>query len=178
MDMNKQSHGFFLAAILVLVLVVGGLILYQEQIIATGDVTILATRPVDPRDLFRGEYVILRYEIESDPSLREAAAGLVDGTELYVALREDERGVAEVLSVQQTPPISFSEGLWIRGRIKNRQLRFLDIEQFYVPEGLGTPIERLDSRVHVEIALKEGEPRAIRLLDDTLTPIDPKEYLE
>ena len=52
------------------------------------------------------------------------------------------------------------------------------MEQFYVPEGAGRPIERLRSDLHVEIALKDGEARVVQLLDDELNVIDPTTYLE
>ena len=35
----------------------------QERVLAGGKVVLLETRPVDPRDLLRGDYVILNYRI-------------------------------------------------------------------------------------------------------------------
>jgi uncharacterized membrane-anchored protein len=176
--MNKASHWIFAVAIGLLVSVVGGLILYQEYVLTTGDTTILATRPIDPRDLFRGEYVILRYEIESDERVRTVAQDLPDNADVFVFLVEDEQGIARVVSASAQSPRASDVSLWIRGRVQNGLVRFPAIEQFYVPEGSGTPIERLGSGIHVTVVLADGEARAIGLLDDTLQPIDPREYIE
>lgn len=42
-----------------------GFILYKEYTLRTGTEVILKTEPVDPRDLFRGDYVVLNYEIST-----------------------------------------------------------------------------------------------------------------
>ena len=59
--MNKKNL-FVIIAIFWLV-IIGGFVAYKEFTLKTGDEILLKTLPVDPRDLFRGDYVILRYEI-------------------------------------------------------------------------------------------------------------------
>ena len=39
----------------------------QEFVLARGRTILLETRPVDPRDLLRGDYLILRYKINDVP---------------------------------------------------------------------------------------------------------------
>ena len=60
----KTKLKIILALIIVLqILSLVGFVIYQENLKATGTKIILQTVPVDPRDLLRGEYVDLRYEI-------------------------------------------------------------------------------------------------------------------
>ena len=42
-----------------------GTVFVQERALRVGTVILLETRPVDPRDLLRGDYVILNYKISS-----------------------------------------------------------------------------------------------------------------
>jgi len=173
----SRTHGVFITAVMLFVVVAGGLIGYQELILREGQTTILATRPVDPRDLFRGEYVILRYAIESDEQVLQVADGVSDGGVLFIKLGEDDRGIAAVERVQINRPASL-DGLWIKGEVRNGRVRFPSIEQFYVPEGSGTPIERLRSDLHVGVTLHEGEARVTHLLDASLEAINPALYME
>jgi len=174
---SHRNHTVFAVAIFSIVLVVGGLIYHQERILKEGQTTILATRPVDPRDLFRGEYVILRYSIENDEKVLAEIDGVEDGSALFIKLSEDEDGIAYVNEAHRTAPKVF-EGLWIEGEVDGRRVRFPSLEQFYLPEGTGKQVERLGDNLHVKVILKDGEARVVQLLDKTLNVIDPKSYLE
>jgi uncharacterized membrane-anchored protein len=174
---NKKKHLLFSGAVVALALTIGGLIYQQEKILHSGSVTILETRPVDPRDLFRGEYVILRYVIEDDVKIREKAIKLEAGSTLFIKLVEDENGVASVNEVRDRSPDYF-EGLWVVGEVSGGRVRFPSLEQFYVPEGAGRAIENFGSDLHVEIVLEEGEARVTGLLDGSLNKIDPESFLK
>lgn len=177
MDMFNRKHVGFAVALSAIVLIVGGLIYQQERILRGGVVTILETRPVDPRDLFRGEYVILRYTIESDENIQEVASELQSGDQLYIKLIENEKGVASVAEVRGSSPDSL-EGLWIIGEVSGGRVRFPALEQFYVPEGTGRSVENFRGDLHVEIVLREGEARVVGLLDGSLNKINPASFLE
>ena len=43
--------------------ILGGMVAINEHTLRTGREIVLKTVPVDPRDLFRGDYVTLRYDI-------------------------------------------------------------------------------------------------------------------
>lgn len=175
--MNK--HKVFFGSLIFLVLVLVGFIFVQERIVSTGTEVILETRPVDPRDLFRGEYVILRYEIENDKLVSEEISNndLTDGNSIYVRLDVNDSQIAFVAEVSKAKP-DFSDGLWIRGEIDGRRVRFPDLEQYFVPEGAGTPIERLRSDVYVRVSILNGESRVVGLLDSSLDEIDVYDYRE
>ena len=58
----KRKNIFLLIGIFWLI-IIGGFVAYQEFTLKTGQEVLLKVQPVDPRDLFRGDYVVLRYDI-------------------------------------------------------------------------------------------------------------------
>jgi len=154
-----------IAAILVQFLVLGWMAGEREWIVATGPTVWLRTAPIDPRDLFRGDYVTLGYDISTipaekfGPGLKKAMADFAKGNEnnryrggrevvLYVALKVNpESGVAEIATADLTPPPS---GLFIKGRGRpswNGNLTSLTrvaygIDAYFVQQGKGRELER------------------------------------
>ena len=60
----KAKFKIVLGSIIILqILSLVAFVIYQESLKDTGTKVVLQTIPVDPRDLLRGEYVALRYEI-------------------------------------------------------------------------------------------------------------------
>ena len=55
----------FVAVIVIQSLVLGSMIYERASILRNGELVMLKTEPIDPRSLFRGDYVILNYEISS-----------------------------------------------------------------------------------------------------------------
>ncbi len=172
-----QQKWIFFGGIVLIVALIVGLALMQERIVREGTAVVLETRPVDPRDLFRGEYVILRYEIERDPRVIEFARNMSEGDRIHLRLREGSDGVARVVEVRAArPPYDQSE-TWITGEVgRFGEVRFPSIEQYYVPEGTGRAIEELRDELHVRVGLRNGEARLIELLDGDLNVIDPFAY--
>ena len=154
-----------LAAILVQFLVLGWMAGEREWIVRTGPVVWLRTAPVDPRDLFRGDYVRLNYEISSipadrfGPGLKKRMADLVTNNAggrswhsreivIYTALKVDPAtGVAEMVTADLTPPTS---GLFIKGRVRpywNTDQTPLTgvaygIDSYFVQQGKGWDLQR------------------------------------
>ena len=111
--------------------------------------------PVDPRGLFRGDYVILNYEM-SRPNLA-SLKGLKQyhkGETVYVTLRKNGPfwGATGVYS---QPPALASDELFIKGRFTPGGVIEYGIESFYVPEGKGRAIETRgrDETLSAEIAV-------------------------
>src|ERR1039458_9311882 len=77
----------------------------QERALAGGKVVLLETRPVDPRDLLRGDYVTLNYKI-CDVALRlfspALTNGLAPGENVYVDL--EPRGQFHEVVLASTNP--------------------------------------------------------------------------
>jgi len=129
-----------LAFAAVLILQIGLLltiIVPKERTLATGEEVVLQTVPVDPRDLFRGDYVNLRYTI----STREGYRGFAAGDRVYVGLAQ-QGDIWDAVSASHSPP----DGLYIKGRVTRAWRTGLDveygIESYFVPEGSGHIIER------------------------------------
>jgi uncharacterized membrane-anchored protein len=97
--------------------------------------------PVDPRDLFRGDYVTLSYDISRIP-VAEASTD-TSGQTVYVGLAPDADGrhyhgvTASLSPPAQTPAIP----LYIRGTLSGPGRIIFGIESYYVPEGQGKPYE-------------------------------------
>jgi uncharacterized membrane-anchored protein len=114
---------------------------------------ILATAPVDPRDLFRGDYVILAYEVSR---IDNCWMGDV-GEDVYVPLRpEADKWVAENPASDYAGAAQRSD-IVMKGKVvsQNRgtcQLVY-GIESYYVPEGTGRNIERLRGQLRVRVAV-------------------------
>ncbi len=146
---------------------VGALVGFKEYTLKTGQDVLLRTVPVDPRDLFRGDYVILRYEISSlDLEQLESDFGSDQIMEIwgyrhvYVTL-EVEDNLARATGVFVEKP----EGLFIKGSAFPEFNPDRDgptvltiqygIESFFVPEGAGKAIEQerqegMDVRVSID----------------------------
>ncbi|MFM7320165.1 MAG: GDYXXLXY domain-containing protein [Armatimonadota bacterium] len=71
------------------VAVVGGLVAWKQVTVATGQTVLLRCEPLDPRDLLRGEYVTLKYDIGTQTAPDGAPARL--GETLYLTLERDGR---------------------------------------------------------------------------------------
>ncbi len=144
--MDKKKL-FMEIAVFWLIIIVG-FIAIKEYTSQTGKEVILKTRPVDPRDLFRGDYVTLNYEIGSVD-----VSNFNDGDTVYVGLQVDENGYGDSTGAYRNPP----EGLFIKGKVKKspfgRSNVVFGIESYFVPEGKGWVIERnrnLEGKVAID----------------------------
>lgn len=165
-----MRHYIFAGALVLLLGTMGYQIYYNEHILTVGETTVLETRPVDPRDLLRGEYVILRYAIETDELVVAVAREVVVDGPIFIQLAEDNRGVAYVVSATRDAAAVSPRESWIEGTVEDGRVRLYDIEQYYVPEGTGGDIEQMRG-LYVEIALYNQQPRVVRLLDTNLAPL-------
>ncbi len=95
----------------------GAMIWDRVRILEHGRELVLEVQPVDPRDFFRGDYVILTYAI----SRLEIGGSVVEGADwkpgdpIYVTL-EDRKGVWEPLIASKAPPAT-DLGPVIKGRV-------------------------------------------------------------
>ena len=112
---------------------------YHETVRRTAPTVMLKTRPVDPRDILRGDYMILSYEI-SRPGKTVKRPDSLNG-EVYVVLKPEgtHHVVDEILAEE---PAATDLRTWVRA---TAQSGFGDlsldygIDRYFVPEGQGTP---------------------------------------
>jgi len=93
--MNSRNLLLWLFA-LVALLVVNGLIIQKENLMANGQVVLLELTRFDPRSLIQGDYMRLRYAITGEVA---NANGIRDG---YVVVRLNENNVAHYARVSDS----------------------------------------------------------------------------
>ncbi|MDF2378958.1 MAG: GDYXXLXY domain-containing protein [Candidatus Gracilibacteria bacterium] len=145
--MNTSSLLKSKASLLVLfwLVLLGGMLCYYQLPLLIGQEVTVVVQPVDPRDLFRGDYVILSYDFsEFDPSLFLGEATPVVGSTIYASLQEDENGVSMLKSFSE---VGGGEGVVLKGVVKeswsSNQTISYGVESFFVPEGHGRVIEQI-----------------------------------
>lgn len=113
---------------------------------------LLQTRPVDPRDLLRGDYVILSYDIGTLPE--GLGPGDFPDDRAYVQLSEKD-GFWKIESVSSQKPDG--DAPWLAAEVRGRTLVY-GIEKYFVPEGQGNP----PLPITVEIVIRPGGQAQIR----------------
>ncbi len=127
----------------------------KQYTLESGTLVQLETRPVDPRSLFRGDYVRLRYVISLlDLNDLPGDKNFEMGDTIYVVLKQaDPYWVA--VSVHRSRPDAARGEVVIKGRVAyhwretgfaNRPARdqidaTYGIESYFVPEGQGRELE-------------------------------------
>ncbi|MBI4338378.1 MAG: GDYXXLXY domain-containing protein [Chloroflexi bacterium] len=168
--MSSRFRWAFLAIVALQVLILVGMAAYKETTLRTGEVVVLQTVPVDPRDLFRGDYVVLGYEISTlgdDPSRLPRGAqrvccvyGVVPGDAVFVRLAPDPSGqkwIATSLTREEPQgDVLFIKGTVVETGPAEGSMNWVrveyGIESYFVPEGQGRAIEQArDVKVRVAV---------------------------
>lgn len=152
--MNKKI--IFSLIALFWIILLGSFIAYKEFTLQNGEKILLKTVPVDPRDLFRGDYVILNYEISTInlDNLNDNNLTFENGDTIYVALTKADN----YWSASNAYKERASEFV-IKGKVKNKSGSTLTveygIESFFVPEGEGKYLEqyRNSKELDVEVSV-------------------------
>ena len=159
--MNNKKKIFLVIGVFWLVILVG-LVGVKEYTLRTGTEVLLKLRPVDPRDLFRGDYVILSYDISS-VNVKEAGEFNTNDT-IYTLLRLNEN-VAEFAGTSRTKP---TNGLFIAGNVSSARATNLrvtyGIESYFVPEGEGLKIERSRRDMYAKIVIDSSGRSVVKSL--------------
>lgn len=150
---KKKKWIIFLIPILLLI----GMAVMPIMTILFGKEVYLTTEPVDPRDLFRGDYVTLQYDAERVPSSvlekevreeigrRESNSYLpVEPLEVYAVLKKTKAGTHEVVKVVEEKP---SSGLYLKGEMESLfseaegvSINY-NLNNYFVPENTGGLLE-------------------------------------
>jgi uncharacterized membrane-anchored protein len=173
----------FATAAVIQIALLAAMIIDRVQILRDGMEITLQTHPVDPRDIFRGDYVRLAYDISQVPSgpLEDQPATARDPI-VFVKLTPDGNGHYRAVSVHtEAVPVKYPEVL-IRGRVtygtncgpESRAfcsgLRInYNLERYFVPEGEGLKLEQARDRrklLVVAAVTPSGRAAIKRLLVD------------
>lgn len=135
-------------------------VMRNEYILQTGREVLLKTVPVDPRDLLRGDYVILNYEISQYPMDRNYNFN----DTVYVLLRTNNKNIASIKSVVKYKP---ENELFLKGKIghcastipffRGGKCVEYGIESYFVKEGTGLKLEKdLRNGALVKVAIDKN----------------------
>lgn len=156
----RPAAGKYWALLAVVALLQGGFLAKMAYdrvtLIKQGREIALQVIPIDPRDVFRGEYVILGYNI-SQIDLKADAKGASDdrfarGNTVYVTLHQDADGAwtSKAVSTEYPTDVAPSDAV-IKGTVRTQFQRNAEgdagvairygIESYFVPEGTGKALE-------------------------------------
>ncbi len=139
--------------------------------LVTGQTVLVKVAPVDPRDLFRGDYVILSYDFSRlDPqeiqglskSNSRANRASYEGRMVYVPLVPDTNGVH--MRAGKPTVMKPATGLFLRGQMERYGSMKFGIESYYVQEGTGLRYEQAirDRQLTAELAVTSSGQAALR----------------
>ncbi|PFP31384.1 hypothetical protein COJ96_00320 [Bacillus sp. AFS073361] len=171
MCMNKRAKQLVLACC-VPVLILLGMCVKPLYTLLTGEEMILQTKPLDPSDVFRGDYVTLRYEAEEVPIklLEQSVLTRLQDRggefEVYVLMKK-KNGVHTPIKVTLTKP---NKGEFLNGTIsyidKDNQGQEIAIiryglDNYYLEDNTGTEWEKASAKGEILANLKVNNGYAI-----------------
>jgi uncharacterized membrane-anchored protein len=159
------------------------MVIDRVQILRQGTEVTLQTRPVDPRDFLRGDYVVLNYDISQLPAgpLQNEPAGARNPI-VFVKLAPNRDGLYEAISVHADAVAVKSPEVLIRGRVAygatcgprarafcdKLQVRY-NLESYFIPEGEGRKLEQVRNQRKLTVVaaiMPSGRAAIKRLLAD------------
>ena len=172
--MTKKRTIVFIIVVALQLAVLIGMAVRQKLFLEYGNKVTIACVPVDPRSLFSGDYVDLRYEISTLNEKIPGYSTLPDRDKkftVYVALTKDPASslwhAAEVSQNIETLRGGYSAIIKgeCRGTMDNRV--YYGIEHYFVPQNEGKVIEREIEHTTAEVVLdNDGKSGLSRLLID------------
>lgn len=157
-DREGKEYKKLIIVSLIAVVILGVFILYLAWPLLTGTTIILDTRPIDPFDPLRGQYMTLNYEISIIPKIEKVNPG----DSVFVSLKEDN-GIWRLSKASTTKP---DTGVFIKGTIKSvgTDMRVeYGIEQFFFERNADVPTRNLTVKAKVD---SSGHARIVGLLEN------------
>lgn len=166
--MSKRSKQILLACAVPVIILLGMTVTPLYTLIK-GDEILLQTVPVDPSNLFRGDYVALQYEAEEIPKdlveedvVSEIEAGEYDLT-VYVLL-EKKNGIHTPVKVSQNKP---KNGIYLKGKleylgsnIEKKSVAYItySLDKYFLEDNTGLEWEEASSKGEIvaKVKVKNG----------------------
>lgn len=146
----------FFRAMLFPALILSGFIGYNYYTLNTGEEILLKTAPVDPRDIFRGDYVNLRYDISTIGQSISNDGYFNYGDTIYAVLLKGDK-FWYVRNVMHSRPSLQGNEVCMKGEVtskfENNLIVNWGIESYFVPEGKGMEIEKDIRNVSVKVSV-------------------------
>src|SRR5476651_2332556 len=105
---------YILAALLLCGLILA-IVVQRAAILRDGREVRLELTPVDPRDLFRGDYVVLNYRIGTVNVPPDGATAFTRGQQVFVTLRPDANGMSRAVAISAERPAVTGDDIVISG---------------------------------------------------------------
>jgi uncharacterized membrane-anchored protein len=162
--MNKRAKQLVLACS-VPVLILLGMCFTPLYTLLNGEDIVLQTKPLDPSDLFRGDYVTLQYEAEEVPIKLVDKAVVTQlqnrggGFEVFVLL-EKKNGVHTPIKVSLEKP---DKGVFLKGTMQyndkdtnGQEIAFIEynLDNYYLEDNTGTKWENASAKGEILAKLK------------------------
>lgn len=157
----------FIAVVIAQLFVPAQMILGQEIVLETGKAYKFKTQPVDPSDPYRGKYITLRYDMNS--ALNNGLTWERNEA-IYVYIKEDSLGFAELVEVSKSPTNSEHDYVIAEARRSykdyNRVFFDLPFNRFYMNETKAKPAEdayreaqrdTIPNNTYALVYVKDGE---------------------
>jgi uncharacterized membrane-anchored protein len=156
--------------------VLAGMVIDRVHLLGSGREITLPIVPVDPRDLFRGEYVRLGYGVSTLPLQQFEGPRPFDNASFYVVLGRRPDGSWHTLkALRDMPQETSPDRIVLKGRTShwpavdypNATVRVrYGIESYFVPEGQGKKLEDLarEKKLATLVAVDSRGNAAIKAL--------------
>jgi uncharacterized membrane-anchored protein len=162
----------------------------KDHLLKIGREITMPVQPLDPRDLFRGDYVTLGYDISTLTKAKAPTAkldGLLRGSTAFVTLTPQPAGGWSVSGVSEDFPAQVpASDVVLKGRVKSAWARAdgsektlnvrYGIETYFVPEGTGRDLESKvrEHKIEAIVAVGADGTAAIKgLVVDGERHVDP-----
>jgi uncharacterized membrane-anchored protein len=188
---------YVLAALLLCGLIVATVV-QRAGILRSGQEARLEVVPVDPRALFRGDYVVLTYRIGTVDFPKDAMTPpFTRGQQVFVTLRPDASDKAKAVAISAERPVVSGSDIVIAGVVSASSTCPLNeagvrdcklgtravgvrygVESYFVPQGEGKKIE-MTPRALIEVVVAvapSGQAAIKRLLIDGKPVYDEPPY--
>jgi len=167
--------------------VLGWMVTDRVMLLKGGREIVLPIVPVDPRSLFRGDYVRLSYEVSRVPG-RLLDGSVTSGQSLYVTIERKPDGSFTPVAVGRSHPgVAGPDQVVLQGRLAGgrwdgrssaRDLSLsYGIESYFVPEGKGLELEAMarEKKLAAVIAVDRRGNSAIKglMIDGRLVYEEP-----
>jgi uncharacterized membrane-anchored protein len=154
-------------------LILVGMIALRAIPLVTGKTVLVRVQPVDPRDFFRGDYVILSYdfsrvqpeEVEGLLSnVERSSRSKWEGRSVYVPLVPDS--IPGHWRAEKATVVKPASGPFLKGQMERYGSLKFGIEAYYVQEGTGLGYEQAirDRKLSAELAVTSSGQAALRNL--------------
>jgi uncharacterized membrane-anchored protein len=187
----------YILAALVLCGLILATVVQRASILRSGQEVRLEIVPVDPRALFRGDYVVLNYRIGTVDPPKDATTSFTRGQQVFVTLRPDASNKSKAVAISAERPAVSGSDIVISGIVSSPSTCPLNetgvrdcklgsnavgvrygLESYFVPEGEGKKIELIQRPLLEVVAAvaPSGQAAIKRLLIDGKPVYDEPPY--